>query len=135
MVPDVEDVHHVRVLVDVDHGRHLALEALLEAGLQQELRERDLDDHLLLQPQIGGLVDGGHAAAAEARIDAIAPFEDLPGQIRSVFGSQVSLREAGVGGAKSTMLRLSEPRRETSVGPPPPGVPSTTSCGAACSTA
>ena len=50
----------------------LAPEALAEGGIGAELHGQHLQRHHALQRELGGAVDGAHAALSERAVDAVA---------------------------------------------------------------
>jgi len=73
------DVEH---LDDARMGRRgerqgLALEALGEGRIRGQVRQEHLDRDVALKAQVEGLVDGGHPADADRRIDPVPAGEDV----------------------------------------------------------
>ena len=75
----VVDRHHVRVR-EPGGGPGLADEPGRELLVVAHPRVHDLDRDRAVQADVGGLVDAGHAAAGDARADAVPPVEEPPGQ-------------------------------------------------------
>ena len=77
VVAGVEDGHHV--LVGQPCCRTcLALEPAYELVVVGEPLVHHLDRHRAVQPQVDGLVDGGHPAAGDLRAHAVPAVEDAP---------------------------------------------------------
>ena len=77
VVAGVEDGHHV--VVGQPGGRTcLALEPAYELVVVGEPLVHHLDRHRAVQPQVDGLVDGGHPAAGDLRAHAVPAVEDAP---------------------------------------------------------
>ena len=77
VVAGVEDGDHV-VVREPGGGAGLALEAADELLVVGQPLVHDLDGHRAVEPEVGGLVDGGHPAAGDPGAHAVAAVEDAP---------------------------------------------------------
>jgi hypothetical protein len=73
----VADRHHVDV---AEHRRRtcLAGEPVDERGVVGQVLGHDLDRDGPVDPEVGGGVHGGHAAARQPLLEPVAPLQDLP---------------------------------------------------------
>jgi hypothetical protein len=93
------DHHDVRVIESRGRPR-LALEPLLHAVVEREVRQHGLDGHLAIQAQVVGEVHDGHAAASDLAADLV-----LAGGERSDLGEKLGGALGGAGGERTAERR------------------------------
>ena len=77
LLAGVDHRHDVRV-VELRHRARLAAEALELVGVRGDLAVHQLDRDRAFEHGVEGPIDGGHAAAPDLGVEAVAPAEQGP---------------------------------------------------------